>query len=212
MIELPHTLFVKLAMSLVIGGVIGAEREMRSKSAGFRTLILICLGATLFTIFSQYLGSRTSPDRIASNVVVGIGFLGAGVIFKNENRVSGITTAASIWLTAALGMGIGCGYFQASLLGALLVFAVLFIFPFMDKFFDRMTQVRDYKIVYTYDEDHIHKYEELFKKYGLIIESRSQSKVGVTIKGYWTVKGREKKHHAFIKHLLADKSVSEFDF
>ena len=150
MIELPHTLFVKLAMSLVIGGVIGAEREMRSKSAGFRTLILICLGATLFTIFSQYLGSRTSPDRIASNVVVGIGFLGAGVIFKNENRVSGITTAASIWLTAALGMGIGCGYFQASLLGALLVFAVLFIFPFMDKFFDRMTQVRDYKIVYTY--------------------------------------------------------------
>ena len=68
-------LFLKLGCSLLIGGIIGAERELRSKSAGFRTIILICLGATLFTIFSEYIGSKSgTPDRIVANVVVGIGF------------------------------------------------------------------------------------------------------------------------------------------
>ena len=65
---------------MIVGGLIGAEREYRSKSAGFRTLTLICLGATLFTVFSEWIGVRGAPERIASNVVVGIGFVGAGVI------------------------------------------------------------------------------------------------------------------------------------
>ena len=95
-------------MVVVVGGLIGAEREYRSKSAGFRTMILICLGSFLFTTFSKYM-SVTSPDRIASNIVTGIGFLGAGVIFKSDNRVNGITTAATIWAVAALGMGIAYG-------------------------------------------------------------------------------------------------------
>jgi len=107
--NIDNDLVVKLSLAIVIGATIGIERELRSKSAGFRTIMLICLGATLFTIFSQVLGKGTSPDRMASNVVVGIGFLGAGVIFRsNTNRVNGITTAASIWLAAALGVGVGC--------------------------------------------------------------------------------------------------------
>src|SRR5436853_621055 len=99
--ELNPELVFKLIVAVLMGGIVGVERELRSKSAGFRTMILICLGATLFTVFSQYLGAGSSPDRIAANVVVGIGFIGGGVIFRNTNRVSGITTAASIWLCAA---------------------------------------------------------------------------------------------------------------
>src|ERR1700744_4735213 len=90
---------LKLILAVLVGGAIGAEREYRSKSAGFRTLTLICLGATLFTILSQLIGVRGAPERIASNVVVGIGFVGAGVIFKGDvhSKVNGITTAAMIW-------------------------------------------------------------------------------------------------------------------
>src|SRR5215467_13337092 len=108
--HLPEDIFWKLILSVIIGGIIGAEREYRSRSAGFRTLTLICLGATLFTIFSELIGAKSSPDRIASNIVVGIGFVGAGVIFRGDSRVNGITTAAMIWVTAALGMAIGAGY------------------------------------------------------------------------------------------------------
>jgi len=210
--QLDHELIQKLLLAVLVGGAIGVERELRSKSAGFRTLMLICLGATLFTIFSKFIGSPNSADRIASNVVVGIGFLGAGVIFRSNNRVNGITTAASIWLSAALGMGIGCGYYLLSIAGGVLVLTILFLFSFMDNYLDRLNQVREYKIAYPYQEDQQHKYEHLIKKYGLGILSRSHNKTGNIIVGVWTVKGRESKHLKFIDHILKDNTVTEFAF
>jgi len=205
-------LFTRLALALVLGGIVGIERELRSKSAGFRTLTLICLGSTLFTIFSQILGEPGNMDRVASNIVTGIGFLGAGVIFRSNNRVNGITTAASIWLSASLGMGIGCGYYLASIVGCAVVVSVLFIFSSMDRLLDRLNQVREYKIAYPYEENQQHKYEDLFCDYGLVVQSRAQSKTGNIITGYWTVKGKEQKHHAFIENILRDPQVAEFDF
>src|ERR1700733_451182 len=124
---MPQDIIWKLILAVIIGGAIGAEREYRSKSAGFRTLTLICLGAALFTILSKQIGWATSPERIASNVVVGIGFVGAGVIFRADpirSKVSGITTAAMIWVTAALGMCIGAGYLLVGMLACLLVLIV----------------------------------------------------------------------------------------
>lgn len=210
--HIPHTLIAKLVLAVVLGGAIGIERELRSKSAGFRTLILVCLGATLFTIFSIYIGHTSTPDRIASNVVVGIGFIGAGVIFKSSNQVNGITTAASMWLSAALGVGIGCGYFMASVLGCLMVITILFFFSFVDSFLDKLNQVREYKIAYPYEENQQHKYEDLMKQYGLNIKSREQSKVGNMITGEWIVTASEKKHHAFIEFVLKDHTIAEFSF
>lgn len=202
----------KLAMALLVGGSIGVERELRSKSAGFRTIILICVGACLFTIFSKLLGGIGSQDRIAANVVVGIGFLGAGVIFRSDNGVSGITTAASIWLTAAIGMGIGAGYYQIAIFATILVLAVLILFSFMDRLIDRLNQLREYKISYPYEENQQHKYEDLIVQYGLNIKSRSQSKQGNIITGRWSVTGSEKKHHDFIELILKDNTVTAFNF
>jgi putative Mg2+ transporter-C (MgtC) family protein len=212
--EVSKVLLFKLLLAMIIGGVIGIERELRSKSAGFRTIILICLGATLFTIFSQVLGEHSSPDRIASNVVVGIGFLGAGVIFRSENnnRVNGITTAASIWLSAALGVGIGCGYYAASIVGCFLVLATLFLFSFFDRVLERVNQLRIYKITFPYQENQQHRYEEMIQQYGLRIKSRTQTKAGNIVSGMWTVTGSEKKHHAFIDQILREKSITEFSF
>src|ERR1700750_1141826 len=97
-----ETIIWRLVLAILIGAALGAEREYRSKSAGFRTLTLICLGACLFTMLSGLFGPHSSPDRVAANVVVGIGFVGAGVIFKGETvgKINGIPTAAMIWVTA----------------------------------------------------------------------------------------------------------------
>ncbi len=210
--HLPHTLLAKLILSVLIGGVIGIEREIRSKSAGFRTIILICLGATLFTIFSKVLGFPNNMDRISSNIVTGIGFLGAGVIFRSNNRVNGITTAASIWLSAALGMGIGCDYYTISIEGCALVMAVLAIFSFMDRFLDRINQVREYKITYPYEESMEHKYEDVINEFKLTIRSRSNEKIGNIITGSWVVTGSEQEHHRFIEVVLHDPAVTEFSY
>ena len=120
---------IQLIMSFFIGAIIGAEREYRTKTAGLRTMIMICLGSTLFTELSITLGVN-SPDRIASNIVTGIGFLGAGVIFKDGLSISGITTATTIWITAALGMAVGAGEYYIALGGTVVVLIVLSVFDF----------------------------------------------------------------------------------
>lgn len=96
---------LRISLAFGLGAIIGIEREYLNKAAGLRTLILISLGSCMFTIFSILIAERT-PDRIASNIVTGIGLLAAGVIFKEDTRVKGLTTAASIWVTAAIGMGL----------------------------------------------------------------------------------------------------------
>src|ERR1700761_2510664 len=134
---------LRLFLAVLVGGMIGAEREYRSKSAGFRTLTLICLGAALFTILSQLIGAEHAPERIASNVVVGIGFVGAGVIFRADpmhSKVNGITTAAMIWVTAALGMGIGAGYKLISFMACGLTLGVLLIFSLLEGWIDKVNQ------------------------------------------------------------------------
>jgi putative Mg2+ transporter-C (MgtC) family protein len=113
-----------ILISVILGLFIGAEREYRNKSAGLRTFILVCFGACLFTILSIKIGVA-NPDRLAANIITGIGFLGAGVIFKGDNKIEGITTATTIWATASIGMAVGSGYVYFSLLGTALVLIVL---------------------------------------------------------------------------------------
>ncbi|GAB4330728.1 MAG: hypothetical protein Kow00117_16190 [Phototrophicales bacterium] len=101
------TLYVFIAA--LLGMVIGLERERRNKSAGVRTHMLVCVGACLFTGMSRFGFDAGDPTRVASNVVTGIGFLGAGVIYKSRGEMHDLTTAASIWATAAIGMAVGGG-------------------------------------------------------------------------------------------------------
>jgi putative Mg2+ transporter-C (MgtC) family protein len=210
--QIPLDLLEKICIALVLGGAIGIERELRTKSAGFRTMMLICIGSTIFTTLSQVLGINISPDRIASNIVVGVGFLGAGVIFKADDKVHGITTAATIWIAAALGMIVGSGFYGMATVACLMVLIILFVFSFFDQRIDRFNQMRNYKIVYPYENDGQHKYEHCLKQYNLAIKAQSQSKVGNIITGTWLVQGNEKNHHKFIEHILKDNSVTEFDF
>lgn len=203
---------LKLFVSLVIGGVIGAEREYRSKSAGFRTIILITLGSTLFTMLSIQIGSPNSPDRIASNIVTGIGFLGAGVIFREGSRVNGITTAATIWIAAALGMGVGGGYYIICIIAAALILLVLYGFTLLEKYIDSASQTRNYRIVCNYDNKTLLHYENLFKKYKLHAYRGKQSKESNLIIGNWIVYGQARNHEKVIHELLKDEQIKELDF
>ena len=206
----------KLVLAVVIGGAIGAEREYRSKSAGFRTLTLICLGATLFTILSELIGGKGTPDRIASNVVVGIGFVGAGVIFKGDigtGKINGITTAAMIWVTAALGMAIGAGFEMIAFIACILILVVLFVFSLLEGWIDRVNQIRNYKIVSSFENETLHRYEKLFTTHHLKFRRSRQAKsASDDITGEWIVQGTEQNHRNVIHELMRDPSVKALEF
>ena len=112
----------RMTLAAVLGGLIGLERELRGYPAGIRTLALVTLGAALFTDVSQILGG---DDRVAAGIVTGIGFLGAAVVFREGYSVRGITTAATIWAAAAVGMAIGRELYVVATLGAVLIFVIL---------------------------------------------------------------------------------------
>ena len=143
----------KIALSAVIGCLVGLEREIRRKPAGFRTLSLICLGATIFTICSYQLGVLDNRDRIAANIITGVGFLGAGVIFRDGDNVSGITTAATIWIAAALEMLIGLGEYMLCFLSLGISLFVLYALQYVQNMIDSHFQHRDYAITFKSNPD-----------------------------------------------------------
>ena len=127
---------VRLLLAAGIGGLLGAEREMRRKSAGFRTNILIAVGSCVFTIVGISFGSG-DPARVTAQIVTGIGFLGAGAIMHSGDSVRGMTTAAMIWVNAALGAAAGLGQFRLVLLAGALTLAVLLILAPIERSIER---------------------------------------------------------------------------
>ncbi len=206
-----HEYVLELSLVVLVGGLIGAEREYRSKSAGFRTMILICLGSYLFTTFSLLM-SEVSPDRVASNIVTGIGFLGAGVIFRSDNRVNGITTAATIWAVAALGMGVADGLYSLVLISTAVILIALWGLTFLERAIDRVNQMHTYKIVSTYSDELLKDYERIMKECRLSYRRVKRMKNGDSIIGIWLVQGSEKAHNSFTKQILHHPQVKGFEF
>ncbi len=120
-------LIFRILLSAILGAIVGFEREIEEKPAGIRTHILVCMGATLFTISSFYLTPLSSGDatRIAAGIVTGIGFIGAGSIIATKGHVKGLTTAASLWVVSGIGMMVGLGSYILSSASAIIVFIVL---------------------------------------------------------------------------------------
>lgn len=207
---MPYEDIFKLLMALLAGAIIGAEREYRSKSAGFRTIALISVGAALFTIMSVHLGNDHA--RIAANIVVGIGFLGAGIIYREAHEIRGLTTAATVWVTAALGMCIGTGSYLLGMVGVLIVLLILFLLVPLQSSIERSHQARTYRMVFKQSRGNIQDYEALFKRYHLNPKHVKHSRIGDQITGQWKAYGSEKNHAKFTKHILEDPDIHEFDF
>lgn len=203
---------LKICLALVAGGLIGIEREFRDKAAGFRTLIFICIGATLFTIFSVKLAGDRDPTRIAANIVSGVGFLGAGVILRDGGRVIGLTTAATIWLTAALGMGIGGGEYLLTGVGVGLALVVLWILPRFEQWIDNIREERTYEVVCGLSPAKFEELEGMFRQCGLQVRSHRQVKSGEAMTCTWQASGSPQSHDRLMRKLFADTEVKEFRF
>jgi len=147
-------ILLKVILASVLGGIIGLERELSHKEAGLRTNILIAIGSTLLTVLSIKIseGSKVAdPGRIASQIVTGIGFLGAGAIIQARFAVHGLTTAATIWTVAAIGIAVGSGFYLFSLLVTILVVLVLTTFKFISSALEKQKKTYAY-IVKTDDK------------------------------------------------------------
>jgi putative Mg2+ transporter-C (MgtC) family protein len=203
---------VKILIAVLIGGMIGFEREMHSKAAGLRTITLITVGATLFTILSDKF-TDPATSRVASNILTGVGFLGAGAILFTEGKVKGLTTASSIWVAAALGMAIGVGQYILGIAATLLVFIVLDLFTRLDRWLAlKGREARTYEITYCDCPGKDQELEKIFSEYQMTIRSHRPMRQDALRRDTWEIDGRPGDHHALAEKLLADKEISELRY
>lgn len=203
----------KLFLAMLVGGLIGAEREFHDKTAGFRTMTFICVGATLFTILSVEMGSAANdPIRIAASIITGIGFIGAGVILRREGHITGITSASTIWIVAALGMAIGGGYYIIAGIVTALIMAGLWIFPLVDRLIHKTRETRTYHIVFPASTERYQQLENLIQNFGLITEYCNRGIQHDDMICTWKVHGLSKDHEALVEKLFVDEHLKEFQY
>lgn len=202
----------QVSIAFVIGALLGLEREFRSKPAGFRTMILISVGSCLYTILSKEAGAGASSDRIASNIVTGIGFIGAGVIFKEGISVNGLTTAALIWITAALGMAIGYHNYPVAIVVTAIVVIALFVLEPVQRFINKLHRVKDYKIrMHELGEDFKPELEDFFRQHDLSFRCMKIIKENNDAIYIYRISSPDRNYDLVNQFLLLHKSVKSFD-
>ena len=135
---------LRIAVAIIVGGLIGLERGLKNRPAGLRTYMVVCLGACLIMLTNQYIYQVTGtgdPVRMGAQVISGIGFLGAGtIIVTRRNQIKGLTTAAGLWAAAGVGLAVGIGFYEAALVGGLAIFTVMTLLQKMDNKMHRKTK------------------------------------------------------------------------
>ena len=202
---------LKLFLAVVIGCILGLEREIRGKSAGFRTLALICFGATIFTICSYLLGVESNRDRIASNIITGVGFIGAGVIFRNNASVSGITTAASIWIAAAIGMLLGIGDYLLAAISLVFALIILYALDFIQFWIDEKFQHRNYKVIFRKDCP-INSLLDQAKSLKLNLNKIKVLRVDMQTILEFKISGKENNLYLFNQWLIENQSILSLEW
>lgn len=204
---------IKAISSLLVGMMLGAERELKDKAAGFRTITLICLGSTLFTVLSYKLGGGESEDatRIASYVVSGIGFLGAGVIFKDGFSINGLTTASIIWIAAAIGMSIGFGQFYTALTFLAASFFIIHLGGFINRKFLTMISLKSIEVqIRKTDYENRQQIEKDIKSFCKRLELKQMEDINDVITLHYECKVLTKNLGDLEDYLVFSKLVSNF--
>lgn len=170
--ETEHVIRIVVAMAL--GGLVGFERELNDKPAGFRTIILISVGACLFTILSIEIGGRdVQSTRIAAQIVTGIGFLGAGAILRERKAVLGLTTAATIWSVAAIGMAAGFDQLGLAAFGTGVILIALWLFDVVEHWIGEARDLQEYRIAGPDTGDSLDRIDKIFADGNLRIRKRT---------------------------------------
>jgi putative Mg2+ transporter-C (MgtC) family protein len=167
------TIFLRLLIATLLGGLVGAEREWRNQPAGLRTHLILSMGAALVTMVSIEMGEQFNADqtRIAANIVTGIGFLGAGAILRLGISIRGLTTAASIWTTAAIGMAVGAGMYWASFVATGFVLLGLVLLRRVESQFGSPKGMKTLYISARNNPDFLRKVESSLQQFGTNIVS-----------------------------------------
>ncbi len=202
---------LRILISFAVGSIIGFEREYRSKAAGLRTMIMICLGSTIFTIVSLII-DPDSQDRIAATIVTGVGFLGAGIIFKDGLSVTGLTTASTVWIASALGMVIGVGEYFVAFFSLLVVLIVLVLMERVQLLIEQLHQVRSYKISIKTTDAFITSMENELTKRKIAFRRKRDLKQRNFYLLIYDVSGNEKKLDAFNDFLKSNSQVEWFQY
>lgn len=184
-----------LVLAVLLGGAIGLERELRGKAAGLRTNILICLGAALFTRLSVILaGPAGDPARIAAQIVTGVGFLGAGTILHSRGSITGLTSAATIWLVAAIGTAVGAGAILEASGTTLLVLVVLRVLGSLEEYLQRQAIVARLHVETDPDPRMVEEVERVLRETGLEVQEVRTGARGDRMVVHVAVRGPRRLH------------------
>jgi putative Mg2+ transporter-C (MgtC) family protein len=200
--------WLSLLAALALGAAIGIERELSDKAAGLRTNILICVGAALFTRVSLHIFD-VRDAHIVAQILAGIGFLGAGAIMRDGEHVTGLTTAATIWVVAAVGLAAG---FELYVLAASTTVIVLFVqtlFPHLDARIDELRQRHTFRIMSELDEEGLEEIKSIFRESDVSVLRRKLMKKNGLYYSEWYVAGPRLEQKAVVKKLLENEHVRE---
>lgn len=205
---------LSLSVALALGAFIGLERELSDKAAGLRTNILICVGSCLFAILSRLLADSIGTDvtRIAAQIVSGIGFLGAGAIMREGEHVTGLTTAATIWVVAAIGVAAGFGYYSLAAAAAVMTLVVQGVFPHLDTMIDELRQRHTFKITSDLDDDGLEQIKTIFRNSDVKVLRRKLMKRANLYYSEWYVAGPRLEQKNVVRMLLDNKHVRELTY
>lgn len=214
-----YNLTLRLLLAAALGGMIGLEREHSGKPAGFRTNMLICLGAALITEVSYIVafkahtqwGSTADPGRIAAQIISGIGFLGAGTIIHNRGSVQGLTTAATLWVVAAIGMAVGARAYVAAVIGtSLVMLALMLLGRVEDSLMPRRPSDRNVDVTFKAPAEP-GMIERALAASGFVVDTTSIEKNAELIYASFHARGLAEKWEDAIRRVLAIEGVERID-
>jgi putative Mg2+ transporter-C (MgtC) family protein len=201
----------RLLLACLLGGLVGMERELHRKSAGVRTNLLICMGAAFFTLLSAVLAGDGSPNRgqVASNIVQGIGFLGAGLILHNRSRVSGLASAASVWAVASIGMACGAGLYAAAGAAALIVIVAMEVVGVLEQ----RSNLKTYTVTYeARGNDQLRMLQSILDamdKAGQRLSDVETNAIGELQRVTFPLNATNRQHAHLNIHLRAEPGISQ---
>ncbi len=201
----------RLVVASLLGALIGLEREYKRRSAGVRTNLLICMGAAFFTLLSAVLAGDGSPNKgqVASNIVQGIGFLGAGLIIHNRSRISGLTSAASVWVVASIGMACGAGLLAAAAVATVIVIIALELVGFLE----RRASIKIYSLIYEARGDDqtaiLRSILDAMDKAGERLADFATNAIGDLQRVSFTITATKKQHERLRGRLLSEPAINE---
>jgi len=205
----------RLLAACLLGGLIGLERETKRRAAGVRTNLLVCMGCAFFTLLSAVLAGDANPDkgRVASNIVQGIGFLGAGLILHNRSRISGLTSAATVFVVASIGMACGAGLFAAAAVATIIVIIALQLVGFLE----RRANIKIYPLIYeargSNQTEMLQSILDAMDKANERLAEFGSDAIGDLQRISFTITATKKEHERLRGKLLAEPAIDKlFNF